>query len=50
MNLLNIHPNPLDIPLYIDRIAFGLLDLSHLLDFPANKINPTKSDLVRLDL
>ena len=27
LDLLNIRPNPLNIPLYIDRVAFGLLDL-----------------------
>ena len=27
LNLLNIRPNLLDIPLYIDRVAFGLLNL-----------------------
>ena len=27
LNLLNIRPNPLDIPLFIDMVTFGLLNL-----------------------
>ena len=50
INLRNIHLNPLDIPLYIDGMHLDFWIYLYLLDFSANKINPTKFDLVGLNL